>query len=103
MNKKQSNLLRFCLLLALLFGALGLSAQTVTKSFSNESLKNVLKEVERQTKMSVIYKVDEIDGNRKVSATFRNTPVRKVLNKVLGDQLSYEITPIRDKIAISCI
>ena len=46
MNKKQSNLLRFCLLLALLFGALGLSAQTVTKSFSNESLKNVLKEVE---------------------------------------------------------
>ena len=91
MNKKQSNLLRFCLLLALLFGALGLSAQTVTKSFSNESLKNVLKEVERQTKMSVIYKVDEIDGNRKVSATFRNTPVRKVLNKVLGDQLSYEI------------
>ena len=92
MNKKQSNLLRFCLLLALLFGALGLSAQTVTKSFSNESLKNVLKEVERQTKMSVIYKVDEIDGNRKVSATFRNTPVRKVLNKVLGDQLSYEIS-----------
>ena len=54
MNSKQSKLLGICLLVTLMFSALSMSAQTVTKTFSNESLRNVLKEVERQTKMSVI-------------------------------------------------
>jgi TonB-linked SusC/RagA family outer membrane protein len=91
MREKQSKLLRIFLVVALFFGSLGLSAQTVTKTFRNESLKNVLKEVERQTRMSAIYKVDEVNTNKKVTATFRSTPVREVLNQVLGDDLSYEI------------
>jgi TonB-linked SusC/RagA family outer membrane protein len=91
MKKKQSKLLRIFLFVALFFGSLGLSAQTVTKTFKNESLKSVLKEVERQTKMSVIYKVDEVNTNKKVTATFRSTPVREVLNRVLGNDLNYEI------------
>jgi hypothetical protein len=91
MKEKQSKLLRIFLFVALFFGSLGLSAQTVTKSFKNESLKSVLKEVERQTKMSVIYKVDEVNTNKKVTATFRSTPVREVLNRVLGNDLNYEI------------
>ena len=48
MNSKQSKLLGICLLVTLMFSALSMSAQTVTKTFSNESLRNVLKEVERQ-------------------------------------------------------
>ena len=91
MKEKQSKLLRIFLVVALFFGSLGLSAQTVTKTFRNESLKSVLKEVERQTKMSVIYKVDEVNPNKKVTATFRSAPVREVLNQILGEDLSYEI------------
>ena len=91
MKAKQSKLLRAFLFVALFLGSLGINAQTVTKQFNNESLKNVLKEVERQTKMSVIYKVDEVNANQKVTATFRSTPVREVLNQVLGNNLSYEI------------
>ncbi len=91
MNKKQEKLLKACLLASLCFGAVGVDAQTVTKSFSNESLRNVLKEVERQTKMSVIYKVDEVNANKKVSASFDDTPVSAVLDKILGGGLAYEI------------
>ncbi|WP_255404820.1 SusC/RagA family TonB-linked outer membrane protein [Prevotella sp. kh1p2] len=84
-------LLRLFLFAALCFGAAGVRAQNVTKTFRNETLRNVLKEVERQTKMSVIYKVDEVNANKKVTATFRSTPVREVLSKVLDDGLDYEI------------
>lgn len=91
MNSKQSKLLGICLLVTLMFSALSMSAQTVTKTFSNESLRNVLKEVERQTQMSVIYKVDEVNASQKVTATFHATPVRDVLNKVLGSRLGFKI------------
>lgn len=91
MKEKQTTLLRLFLFAALCFGAVGVRAQNVTKTFRNETLRNVLKEVERQTKMSVIYKVDEVNANKKVTATFRSTPVREVLGKVLDDGLDYEI------------
>ena len=66
-------------------------SQTVTKVFSKTPLKTVLKEVEKQTRMSVIYKVNEVDANKKISASFKNEPVSKVLDKVLDPSLTYTI------------
>ncbi len=91
MRVKQSKLLKSFVVVALCFGSLGVSAQSVTKTFRNESLANVLKEVERQTGMSVIYQVDEVNANKKVTASFKSTPVREVLETVLGNGLRYEI------------
>lgn len=91
MRVKQSKLLKSFVVVALCFGSLGVSAQSVTKTFRNESLANVLKEVERQTGMSVIYQVDEVNANKKVTASFKSTPVREVLEAVLGNGLRYEI------------
>lgn len=91
MEEKQSKLLKVFLCVALCLGALNVNAQVVTKTFRNEALKNVLKEVKRQTKMSVIYNVDEVNASKRVTATFRATPVREVLNKVLDDNLDFEI------------
>ena len=90
-EEKQSRIAKNLSFHSLVLWFTQLSAQTVTKTFKNESLKSVLKEVERQTKMSVIYKVDEVNTNKKVTATFRSTPVREVLNRVLGNDLNYEI------------
>ncbi len=90
MNKKQTYLLWLIFAVSLFF-SVGASAQTVTKTFKNESLKTVLKEVERQTKMSVIYNVDEVDTNRKITASFKQTPVREVLTRVLGTGNSFDI------------
>src|SRR3712207_8761583 len=79
MKVKQNTLLRSFVVVAFCFSALGLSAQSVTKTFKKESLANVLKEVERQTGMSVIYKVDEVNANKKITASFQSTPLREVL------------------------
>ncbi len=91
MKVKQMTLLRTFVTAAFCFGAIGINAQSVTKTFRSVPLKKVLKEVERQTKMSVIYKVDEVNANKKINATFNSTPVRQVLNKVLDDGLEYDI------------
>lgn len=76
---------------AMLMGSLGLQAQTVTKTFKNAPLKSVLKEVERQTKMSFVYRSSDLDNGRKVTATFKDTPFRKVLDTILGPDANYEV------------
>lgn len=76
---------------AMLMGSLGLQAQTVTKTFKNAPLKTVLKEVERQTKMSFVYRSSDLDNGRKVTATFKDTPFRKVLDTILGPDANYEV------------
>jgi len=65
-------------------------AQSVTAKFRQTTLKEVLREVERQTGLSFIYKTGEVDTSRKVSAQFNQTPVGQVLDQVLGSGLSYE-------------
>ena len=62
---------RTCLLRLLLGASIGcatlsIDAQTVSKTFTNQSLKTVLKEIETQTGMSVIYKTDELNKSKKM-------------------------------------
>ena len=54
MNDRRNSFFRLFLLILLCLGVQSLRAQTVTKVFKNEPLKAVLKEVERQTKYSII-------------------------------------------------
>jgi len=91
MKNKQKRKLLLILFVPLLLGTASLNAQTVSKTFRHETLKNVLKEVERQTKMSVIYKVGEVNENKDVSASFKKTPLREVLSDVLDEDLGFEI------------
>ena len=91
MNLKQTKLLKAFFVALMCVSAMTVNAQSVTKNFRNVPLKSVLKEVERQTKMSVIYKVDEVDANRKITANFKSTPVKEVLRQVLGDELDYQV------------
>lgn len=91
MNRKQGYLLRIFLCAALCLSSLTLSAQKVTKTFNGTPLKSVLKEVERQTKMSVMYKVAEVNPQRKVTATFNDAPLSEVMAKVLGPSLTYSV------------
>ena len=90
MNDQKMSL-RLLLLALFCAGAIGLNAQTVTQSFNGEALKSVLKEVERQTGLSVIYKTDEVRENKKITETFTNASVTEVLSKVLDDNLEYKL------------
>jgi TonB-linked SusC/RagA family outer membrane protein len=72
--------------------SLSVGAQTITKSFKNATLKSVLEEVERQTNYSIAYEVGDVNVNKRITATFKKAPLRTVLDKVLGDGLTYEIS-----------
>ena len=67
MNNRK-NLLRLLLFVSLSFVAVILNGQTVSKTFKNEALKTVLKEVEKQTGLSVIYKTDEVNENKMITS-----------------------------------
>lgn len=92
MKEKERKLFRLFLVAVLLMSVFTAGAQTVTKQFRNATVQQVLKEVERQTKMSVIYSVDDVQSCPRVTATFKHTPLREVLNKVLDGNLSYDIS-----------
>ena len=93
---------RTCLLRLLLGASIGcatlsIDAQTVSKTFTNQSFKTVLKEIETQTGMSVIYKTDEVNESKKVTITLTNASVTDALSKVLDPNLTWEI---RDKMIV---
>ena len=90
MNNRKC-FIRLFLGLSLGWGAMSLNAQTVSKTFKNEPLKTVLKEVENQTGYSVIYKTDEVNVNKRVTVSFNNTSLNDVMSKILDSGLTWSI------------
>lgn len=91
MNDRKCLLIRSLLFVLVSFGSLSPAAQTVSRKFEGELLKNVLKEVERQTDLSIIYKKDEVNERKKITATFQAAPVETVLAAVLDADLCYNV------------
>lgn len=91
MNNRKS-LLRLLLLVSFCYlGTVALHGQVINKSFKNETLKTVLKEVEQQTGLSVMYKTDEVNENKRITATFKEAPLDEVMNKILDKELTYKL------------
>jgi TonB-linked SusC/RagA family outer membrane protein len=65
--------------------------QTVTKVFSNTPLKTVLKEVEKQSGMSIMYETVDVNASPAVTASFNDASVATVLESVLDSSLDYSI------------
>ena len=97
--KQFSNLKRAflpCLFVLLTLPAWG-QMQPVTKNFRKTPLKNVLKEVEAQTGLSIMYDTRELNLERPVTASFDRTPVSQVLREVLDRTVQYSI---KDKMIV---
>ena len=75
-----------CLLLTV-----ALNAQTVTKAFRSVPLKTVMEEVERQTGYSILFKNEDVDVSRPVTATFKDATLQTVLDTVLDKSLRYTV------------
>ena len=88
---RKKNLTRVAACMFAMFISIALSAQQVTKTFNNQTLKEVLKEVETQTGLSVIYLTKDVNENKPVTASFQNAPLSQVMSKVLDHNLKYEI------------
>ena len=67
------------------------TGQSVTKTFRNEPLTQVIKELEAQTGYSFIYDSSQIDSKTKVSGDFKGASMQKVLGKIITPPLKYEI------------
>jgi type II secretory pathway component HofQ len=89
----RSSLLKLLLGASLGWAAITVDAQTVNKTFTNQPLKTVLKEIESQTGMSVIYKTDEVNENKKITVTLTNSSVNDALSKVLDSSLNVSHRP----------
>ena len=90
MNNRKC-FIRLFLGLSLGWGAMSLNAQTVSKTFKNEPLKTVLKEVENQTGFSIIYKNDELNGSHTVTYTFKDASIEEVLKIILPKNLEFKL------------
>ena len=91
MNNFRRKLCRLLLLVTLCTICSVANAQTVSKDFKAQSLKNVLKEIEQQTGLSIIYETKDINGDKKITQSFKDTPVEKVLSKILDSDLEFTI------------
>lgn len=89
--KYRKHFSRSLMAFVLLSSALTMNAQSVTYQFKNIPLKNVLKEVEKQSKFSIIYEKNVVDENRSVTANFENAPLEKVLSTILGKNITFSI------------
>ncbi len=69
---------------------LSANAQTVSKAFKDQPLKSVLKEIELQTGLSVIYDSDKL-VDRPVTAEFNKTPVEQALRQILDANTDFSI------------
>ena len=78
--------------LSLLSGAIDAIAQTVTASFRNRPLSEVIVEINSQTGFSVISS-DRTDlSSYQVTAEFSGTPVSEVWPKIFKSPLKYEVS-----------
>ena len=71
--------------------------QPVTKNFRKTPLKSVLKEVEAQTGLSIMYDTRELNLEQPITASFDRTPVSQVLREVLDRSVQYSI---KDKMIV---
>ncbi len=88
-NRKR--FLRLFLLASFCLGAWTLQAQTVSQEFKSQPLKSVLKEVEQQTGLSIIYKTDEVNENKLITQNFQDTPVLDALAQILDAGLEAKL------------
>ena len=65
-------------------------AQKVTAEFRNAPVADVLKEIEKQTGCSFVYKTSDIK-EAKASGSFKDAPLADVLLKVITPPLTYSI------------
>ncbi|NGF55915.1 SusC/RagA family TonB-linked outer membrane protein [Parapedobacter sp. SGR-10] len=85
----------FCLsLLTFLLHLQTVSAhqQVISISFNNLTIKEVFKELNQRTGLKFIYSPLDLNDSKKVTGTFKNVPLEKVMERVLADlKVSYTI------------
>lgn len=75
----------------LFMGGTGMSAQNLTKEFDNAEFTDVIRELEHQTGYSFIYESGDLRTAPRITASFKDASVTKVLSTIIKSPLKYEI------------
>ena len=67
-------------------------AQNITGKWTGQDTKTVFKEIEAQTGLSIFYRSDEVDEKATVNGDFNDVPVEKVLQTILGKDITVSIS-----------
>ena len=88
---KFSHLLFFLLLVSCFASAYG-QKRTITLNLSKVPLNTALKEIEKQTSMSVVYNTNDVDINRVISIKVTKESLNNVMNQLFrGVNVSFSI------------
>lgn len=87
----RTTITRLILGLAAILLTTGLSAQSVTATFSSTPLVKALEKIEAQTGFSFIYDNSDVSSQPAVTASFNGASVQAVLDKILGSSLKYSV------------
>jgi len=87
-NSIKCKVLTALLLLCSLGFVANAQNQTVTKTFKDTPVEQVLHEIEAQTGLSFMYEAQSLDLKKKVSGSFDSVPVSKVLSDLMGPNVS---------------
>ena len=88
------------LLLFLLLSPIGyLSSQTVTIN-KTETVKKIIKEIEKRTGKSFVFHIDDVDLDRRVTINAKNQPLEKVLDNLFPKQ-HYRVEIKKDHIIVA--
>lgn len=88
---KQNRWHRKLMLAMVVAMSLSVNAQKLTSQYKNEPLKSVFKNIEQQTGYSIIYNSNDVNLNRKVTASFREASLDDVLKTILESNLSFQL------------
>ena len=90
--KRKFSYLLFFLLLASSFASVYGQQRTITLNLSKVPLNTALKEIEKQTSMSVVYNTNDVDINRIISIKVSKEPLNNVMNQLFkGGNISFSI------------
>ena len=81
--------LKFLLFLLLLAPIGYLSSQTITMN-KTETVKKIIKEIEKKTGKSFVFHIDDVDLDRRVTINVKNQSLEKVLD-VLFPKQHYQV------------
>ena len=91
MNNFRKQLCRLLLLATVCTVCAVSNAQTVNKNFKSQPLKSVLKAIEQQTGLSIIYEIGDVNGDKVITKSFKDAPVEKVLSEILDSDLEFTL------------
>jgi len=77
------------------------SVPTITKSFKQTPLAEVVQKLEKKTKYTIAYDENEVDGNKMVTASFKQTRLNSVVKRIFGKGYDVKVQAKTKTITVS--